>query len=167
MHIVKNASGKKFLKLSKSDWTEIGQRTGWIKKSQVDLEGLYRQFQGMQPAKSIYVSVYEVERCYGGPEEGGWWYDNYTLKSTKQFFDETEARKFAEALENGIEAKGLNKEPLSSSRGMDAYPDPSDRDPSADPQDPPLGFSALAKNYQVMVEETAGEYVTRGRPHYE
>ena len=22
-----------------------------------------------------YVNVYRVERCYGGPEEGGWWYD--------------------------------------------------------------------------------------------
>jgi hypothetical protein len=22
-----------------------------------------------------FINVYEVERCYGGPEEGGWWYD--------------------------------------------------------------------------------------------
>lgn len=22
-----------------------------------------------------YVNVYLVQRCYGGPEEGGWWYD--------------------------------------------------------------------------------------------
>ena len=22
-----------------------------------------------------YVNAYEVGRCYGGPEEGGWWYD--------------------------------------------------------------------------------------------
>lgn len=31
----------------------------------------------------VYVSVYEVTRCYGGPEEGGWWYDwyHYTGKS--------------------------------------------------------------------------------------
>lgn len=24
-----------------------------------------------------FISVYEVDRCYGGPEEGGWWYDSY------------------------------------------------------------------------------------------
>jgi len=24
---------------------------------------------------AIHVAVLEVERCYGGPEEGGWWYD--------------------------------------------------------------------------------------------
>lgn len=23
----------------------------------------------------LYVNVYEVDRRYGGPEEGGWWYD--------------------------------------------------------------------------------------------
>jgi hypothetical protein len=22
-----------------------------------------------------YVNVYDVTRCFGGPEEGGWWYD--------------------------------------------------------------------------------------------
>lgn len=25
------------------------------------------------------IRVYEVTREYGGPEEGGWWYDHYTL----------------------------------------------------------------------------------------
>ncbi len=24
-----------------------------------------------------FVSMYSIERCYGGPEEGGWWYDWY------------------------------------------------------------------------------------------
>lgn len=23
----------------------------------------------------MYVNVYAVDRAYGGPEEGGWWYD--------------------------------------------------------------------------------------------
>lgn len=27
----------------------------------------------------VFVSVYEVNRIYGGPEEGGWWYDTYRL----------------------------------------------------------------------------------------
>lgn len=25
-----------------------------------------------------YVAVYEVSRCYGGPEEGGWYFDSWT-----------------------------------------------------------------------------------------
>jgi len=23
----------------------------------------------------LYVNAYSVQRCYGGPEEGGWWFD--------------------------------------------------------------------------------------------
>lgn len=26
-----------------------------------------------------WVNVYYIERCYGGPEEGGWWYDELTF----------------------------------------------------------------------------------------
>lgn len=26
---------------------------------------------------TAYISAYKVSRCYGGPEEGGWWYDSY------------------------------------------------------------------------------------------
>lgn len=31
------------------------------------------------PAKHAFVNVYEVARCRGGAEEGGWYYDRYTL----------------------------------------------------------------------------------------
>jgi len=27
--------------------------------------------------EKLYVNVYHVTRRYGGPEEGGWYYDNY------------------------------------------------------------------------------------------
>lgn len=30
---------------------------------------------GMNEADPFYVAVYEVDRAYGGAEEGGWWYD--------------------------------------------------------------------------------------------
>ena len=30
--------------------------------------------------KMVYVSLYTVERAYGGPEEGGWWYPYYELE---------------------------------------------------------------------------------------
>jgi hypothetical protein len=28
------------------------------------------------------VTIYGIDRCYGGPEEGGWWYDWYHPTST-------------------------------------------------------------------------------------
>jgi hypothetical protein len=35
--------------------------------------GYVRQPDGLTPA--YFVGVYEVSRSYGGPEEGGWWFD--------------------------------------------------------------------------------------------
>lgn len=32
--------------------------------------------------KKLFINVYEVERCYGGPEEGGWWYNSYRCIDT-------------------------------------------------------------------------------------
>lgn len=31
-----------------------------------------------EPLKVVWINAYRVSRHYGGPEEGGWWYDNYT-----------------------------------------------------------------------------------------
>jgi hypothetical protein len=32
-------------------------------------------YDALDPPGKRYVNVYEVSRHYGGPEEGGWWYD--------------------------------------------------------------------------------------------
>ena len=31
------------------------------------------------PKSRYIVAVYDCSQCYGGPEEGGWWYDAGTL----------------------------------------------------------------------------------------
>jgi hypothetical protein len=30
-----------------------------------------------------YINVYEMFREYGGPEEGGWWYDSFSYEEAK------------------------------------------------------------------------------------
>ena len=165
--LVKTANGNE-IKLSKSEWESIGKTAGWMKEAN-DINALFDQYQSVRPEKPVYVSIYETSRAYGGPEEGGWWYTESHLQNSKKFYDREEAEKFAEALENGIEAQGANDEDLGSSRGMDTYPDPSGGDPMYDHSDNdiPLGFDGLARNYRVMIEERAGENATEGRPHYE
>ena len=32
----------------------------------------------MNQKEKVYVNAYEVTREFGGHEEGGWWYDNYS-----------------------------------------------------------------------------------------
>jgi hypothetical protein len=37
------------------------------------------KWQNFDGTQQWFVGVYEVDRCYGGPEEGGWWYDTGSL----------------------------------------------------------------------------------------
>ena len=55
-----------------------------------------------------WINVYEVIRCYGGPEGGGWWYDRmdniYCRRVPASLSDR--GRELAQEAVNGI----LNKE---------------------------------------------------------
>lgn len=56
---------------------------------------------GERDAEYWSVAVYEVDRAYGGPEEGGWCYDCGILESREKirvFVDYDEARAYADAL---------------------------------------------------------------------
>jgi len=51
----------------------------------------------------ITVSIFFVDRAYGGPEEGGWWYDcgepsDEHCKYTRGFETETEALNYSAEL---------------------------------------------------------------------
>lgn len=41
-----------------------------------------RQARKRRRLQLVYISIYRVSRHYGGPEEGGWWYDWYTHVKT-------------------------------------------------------------------------------------
>lgn len=40
-------------------------------------------------SRTVHVAVYSVERNYGGPEEGGWWWDSGEVvhRETCRFYD--------------------------------------------------------------------------------
>lgn len=42
-------------------------------------------------ASAIWVSTYSIQNMYGGPEEGGWWYDHHSLATSKGFTEAEEA----------------------------------------------------------------------------
>jgi hypothetical protein len=45
-----------------------------------------------------YVNVYRVGRCYGGPEEGGWWWDCYEYVRGYKFDTAAEAEQAEDEL---------------------------------------------------------------------
>jgi len=47
----------------------------------------------------LAVTVYESTRCYGGPEEGGWWYTRVEAMESFIFSSRRKAKVFLRALE--------------------------------------------------------------------
>jgi hypothetical protein len=41
---------------------------------------------------SYYANVYELDRVYGGPEEGGWWFTTFTPRESRKFNTKLRAR---------------------------------------------------------------------------
>jgi hypothetical protein len=86
----------------------------------------------------VYVNVYSIERCYGGPEEGGWWYDWYECLET-------------------YPCRNINAETLQEELEKE-YDHIREGDISS-----VLGGTDLA----VYIEEKPAESQTKGRPYYE
>ena len=49
-----------------------------------------------------FVNVYLVGRAYGGPEEGGWWYDYGLVEACVPVKNWAEAEEWAERLRNDV-----------------------------------------------------------------
>lgn len=53
------------------------------------------------PSPPRWSSLYEIERCYGGPEEGGWWYDWLTpVACVREPFSQEDRRAMLERFRN-------------------------------------------------------------------
>jgi hypothetical protein len=89
------------------------------------------------PEEMVYVNVYKVTRHYGGPEEGGWWYNWYDcieVFPTKN--------KNAEVIEEELESENAHMK----------YGDI---------------YSVLGgQDIQVRIEATPAESQTKERPYY-
>ena len=47
---------------------------------------------------AYYANVYELDRRYGGDEEGGWWFTTYTPKESRKFNTKLRARIVLESM---------------------------------------------------------------------
>jgi ribosomal protein L19E len=65
MKLIKNASGKTVLKLSKRDWLKIGEKQGWTKKADTDTdEQIKRLRQLKQQIESLKEQLQLLEQEY-------------------------------------------------------------------------------------------------------
>lgn len=83
------------------------------------------------------VNVYEVSRNYGGPEEGGWWYDTGHCVETRRCATRADAERVQAALRDEYPRTGRRSSVL----GGD--------------------------DYEVVIEDGPGRDYPEHRPHYE
>ncbi len=110
-----------------------------------------------------WLSVYLVSRAYGGPEEGGWWYDEYEFLGGKSF-------PYWEAAENALKDAQRTAEQMTNNIERSSYYNQlGDESSSSYPEGYIPGGWSDGGNYQVIIENFRGERDTTkyARPHYE
>ena len=122
-----------------------------------------------EQAKPAFVSVYRHHRCYGGPEEGGWWYDRYELEGSIAFATHDEAEAWLEKAKAEIERQNRAEAPARY-RAMASLPD-EDNEPC--PANCPEGYIPRdwddGGELQILVEDVRGhlDNMNEPTPHYE
>jgi hypothetical protein len=89
-------------------------------------------------SNGYFVNVYEVDRHYGGPEEGGWWFDAGHVVHSFHLINRTEAESLIELLRQ-------------------QFTDTGER----------YSMAARYDDYRVVLEATPGADYPTERPHYE
>lgn len=84
-----------------------------------------------------YVNVYEVGLAYGGPEEGGWWFEVGTPVLTRQVTTLRKARRVAERLRKRFPNTGASSNVLG------------------------------GEDYRIFIEDQPGTPYPEVYPHYE
>lgn len=125
-----------------------------------------------------FITAYEVSRQYGGPEEGGWYYDAYSVIETKEAITYEEAEEIKTQMEidlgirkshEGIGGRAVPGEPVEQHRETklvnpaDEVPD--DYEPINQAEDESYVYDS--GELQVVIEREAGELSQRERPYYE
>lgn len=87
--------------------------------------------------KYLYVNVYSVELMYGGPEEGGWWFDVGTFITGRKVKTRRKAWRIARRLEKHF--------------------------PNTKARESVLG----GEDYSVYIEDEPGRDFPERMPHYE
>ena len=98
----------------------------------------------------VYVNVYSVGRAYGGPEEGGWWFDTGHVVSSTPFAGRDaymDAVRHADSLRESHAENGMRREDRNGGIGR---------------------FSVMGgDDLVVVVEDHQGENYPAEWPHYE
>lgn len=116
---------------------------------------------------AVYLNTYEVQNLYGGPEEGGWWYESgspvqsvrLSTQDYEEWIDERDPKYIQDLREKATLAftQGEPPTPIKDSTGGYTF---------ALGSDEPIAYVQDNNFVSVFEEEFAQPYPAE-RPHYE
>lgn len=90
----------------------------------------------------MFVNVYEVDRCYGGPQEGGWYYDCGEVADSYELVGGRNRKRMAERKRRQLQSEFCPR----GGRSQRSY---------------------MRCKYRVVVERQPGQPFPKQRPRYE
>ena len=130
----------------------------------VSLEEVLAKLPEYETRKDCFLSVYSVTQCYGGPEEGGWWYSFYDLEVTKHFYSWEAAEKAYDSLTEWAEEQTKERKRAATLALANM---PEGNDPYLDTEGYIPRHQVGDEEIYLVVEKERGENQTTERPHYE
>lgn len=121
-----------------------------------------------EQAEPCFVSVYRTQRCYGGHEEGGWWYDVRAWQGGRRFPSRADAEAYLAQKQAEIDAQNRAEAP-SRARAMAALPD-CDEEPLPDAGEgyiPPSWSDGGTLDVVIEEQRAQSDNTHEPRPHYE
>lgn len=100
-------------------------------------EQTFREYYGMIPGR-VFINAYAVTQGYGGPEEGGWWYEIREPVASMPVHDPTNIETVAKLLDAYLESEyGDRREYYSAAGGEDGSLVCEDHPAKAEPETRP------------------------------
>lgn len=99
-------------------WADIGDMPD--DEARAEAMDQWEEFYGQRWSARMWLNLYSVNQSYGGPEEGGWWYDVYALHACVPVRSRDEAIAALAMLDRaGVEEFGDSREYYSAAGGED------------------------------------------------
>lgn len=71
--------------------------------------------------KKIFVNTYLEDKAYGGPEEGGWWYNTWTIIESKKHLTQMDAEAAMLKVEENVHKENDGRFPIDSMASQGIY----------------------------------------------
>ena len=127
----------------------------------IDLNEILEELEPDVMPKGTWLSVYTTSQYYGGPEEGGWWYNATEFEGGKYYPTREEAQKALDRLNVWAEEESKKKQRAVDERLANL---PEGPDPYLDTEGYIPRHQQGSEEYRLVLESNPGEQDSSNEP---